>query len=83
VVFFINSRKIPDLKTGVFPISLDYWSSEKRFGFQQVLLAVTSGRNSASDSETGRELWNSQNNGAAFCRISANYPSETGNRSPY
>jgi len=48
-----------------------------------VLLAVISGCNTASDSETGRELWNSQNNCAAFYRINANYSSKTGNRSPY
>jgi hypothetical protein len=71
VPWLIYSLKY-SLKTGFFPISLDYWLSDRRFGLQQVLLAVISGSNTASESETGRELRNSQNNCAAFYRTDAN-----------
>jgi hypothetical protein len=48
-----------------------------------VLLAVISGRNTASDSEMGKEQEDSGNKGVAFRRIIANCPSETGKRGSY
>jgi hypothetical protein len=69
--YSVNPRKIPGLKTEVFPVSLDCWSYEKRFALQWVLLAVISGCNSSLDGETDRGMEDSLNNSVRFCRISA------------
>jgi hypothetical protein len=63
---------------GFFSQIGSYGRSNLRSAFQQVLLAVISSCNMTSNSQTGKESANSQNNSAAFYRINVKKPSGKG-----